>query len=79
MKKLLIFVFALILLSGCYTTFYPPADQNYTGAEEIPDSTRQVIINNYYESNEYYQTPHYQRYSLLWGSYYWDPFYYDYG
>ncbi|MDZ7820984.1 MAG: hypothetical protein U5N26_03725 [Candidatus Marinimicrobia bacterium] len=22
---------------------------------------------------------HYQRYSLLWGSYYWDPFYYDYG
>lgn len=70
---------SFILLSGCYTTFYPPANQNFDTASEIPDSARQVIINNYYETTKYYQTPNYQRYSLLWGSYYWDPFYYDYG
>jgi hypothetical protein len=50
-----------------------------SAADNIPDSTRQVIVNNYYETTEYYQVPYYHRYSLLWDSYYWDPFYYDYG
>lgn len=78
MKKLLILLFAAALLSGCYTTFYPTVAQQIGDTAEIPDSTKQIIINNYYESNEYYQVPHRWRYSLLWDSYYWDPFYYDY-
>lgn len=67
-----------IVLSGCYTTLYPPMSTEIQNAQDIPDSARQVIINNYYETTEYYQTPNYQRYSLLWGGNYWDPFYYDY-
>ncbi len=78
MKKLLIPLLTLALFSGCYTTFYPIAGQMMENSDAVPDSTRQIIINNYYETTEYYQVPHYQRYSLLWGSYYWDPFYYDY-
>lgn len=78
MKKILILLFAAAMLSGCYTTLYPTVAQQVGEAGEIPDSTKQIIINNYYESNEYYQVPHHWRYSLLWDSYYWDPFYYDY-
>ena len=78
MKKILLVLLAAVILSGCYTTFYPPANMDMSAANDIPDSTRQIIINNYYETTEYYQLPRYQRYSLLWGSYYWDPFYYDY-
>lgn len=79
MKNIVLILLILALLTGCYTTFYPNVAQQVEGIEEVPDSARQIIINNYYESNEYYQIPRYQRYSLLWGSYYWDPFYYDYG
>lgn len=78
MKKILILLFTAAIFSGCYTTFYPAVAQQVEDAGEIPDSTRQIIINNYYESNEYYQVPQRWRYSLLWDSYYWDPFYYDY-
>lgn len=78
MKKILLIILAGIILSGCYTTLYPPVTVQMQNATEVPDSARQVIINNYYETTEYYQMPHYQRYSLLWGDYYWDPFYYDY-
>ena len=78
MKKIWLVLLTGIILSGCYTTFYPSEAMNMGGAEAVPDSTRQIIINNYYETTEYYQVPHYRRYSLLWGDYYWDPFYYDY-
>ena len=78
MKKILLILLAAVVLSGCYTTLYPPANMDMSAANDIPDSTRQVIVNNYYETTEYYQVPYYHRYSLLWGSYYWDPFYYDY-
>ncbi len=79
MKKILLILLAAFTLSSCYTTFYPPEYMDMGNAESVPDSTRQVIINNYYETTEYYQVPHYRRYSLLWDDYYWDPFYYDYG
>ncbi|MDD3965624.1 MAG: hypothetical protein WC372_00120 [Candidatus Neomarinimicrobiota bacterium] len=79
MKKMILFLLIVALFTGCYTTFYPNVAQQVDGIENVPDSTRQIIINNYYESNEYYQVPRYQRYSLLWGDYYWDPFYYNYG
>lgn len=79
MKKIFLILLVAFALSSCYTTFYPPEYLDMSGAESIPDSTRQIIINNYYETTEYYQVPHYRRYSLLWGDYYWDPFYYDYG
>ncbi len=78
MKKILLILLTGVILSGCYTTFYPSEAMNMGGAEAVPDSTRQIIINNYYETTEYYQVPHYRRYSLIWGGYYWDPFYYDY-
>ncbi len=78
MKKILLPLLTLMLFTGCYTTFYPSVAQQIESVEHIPDSTRQIIINNYYESNEYYQVPRYQRYSLLWSDYYWDPFYYNY-
>ncbi len=78
MKKIFLILISVVLLTGCYTTLYPPANMDMSVSDEIPDSARQVIINNYYESTEYYQVPSYHRYSLLWGSYYWDPFYYDY-
>ncbi|MEA2078069.1 MAG: hypothetical protein U9O95_08640 [Candidatus Marinimicrobia bacterium] len=78
MKKILLILLAGVILTSCYTTFYPSEYMNMSAADNIPDSTRQIIINNYYETTEYYQVPHYRRYSLLWGSYYWDPFYYDY-
>jgi hypothetical protein len=79
MKKILLILLVTFTLSSCYTTFYPPEYMDMGNAESVPDSTRQIIINNYYETTEYYQVPHYRRYSLLWGDYYWDPFYYDYG
>ncbi|MCF7833085.1 MAG: hypothetical protein K9N05_05880 [Candidatus Marinimicrobia bacterium] len=79
MKKLFLILLAGVILSGCYTTLYPPANMNIGSADAVPDSTRQIIVNNYYETTEYYQIPHYRRYSLLWNDYYWDPFYYDYG
>ena len=78
MKKILIFLLTAVIISGCYTTLYPPISQQIEGTAEIPDSTRQIIINNYYETTEYYQVPRYHRYSLIWGSHIWDPFYYDY-
>lgn len=78
MKKIFLILIAAVMLSGCYTTLYPPANMDMSAADQVPDSTRQVIINNYYETTEYYQVPSYHRYSLIWGSYYWDPFYYDY-
>ena len=78
MKKIFLILIAAITLSSCYTTFYPPQSMDMGAAETVPDSTRQIIINNYYETTEYYQIPNYRRYSLLWGDYYWDPFYYDY-
>jgi len=78
MKKLMIFLLTAAVFSGCYTTFNPPVGQQIEGVSDIPDSTRQIIINNYYETTEYYQVPYYQRYNLLWGTYVWDPFYYDY-
>jgi len=79
MKKIFLILLIAFTLSSCYTTFYPPEYMDMGNAESVPDSTRQVIINNYYETTEYYQVPHYRRYSLLWDDYYWDPFYYDYG
>ncbi len=79
MKKILLILLVAFTLSSCYTTFYPPEYMDMGNAESVPDSTRQVIINNYYETTEYYQVPYYRRYSLLWDDYYWDPFYYDYG
>ena len=79
MKKILLILLMAFTLSSCYTTFYPPEYIDIGNAESVPDSTRQVIINNYYETSEYYQVPYYRRYSLLWDDYYWDPFYYDYG
>lgn len=78
MKKTLLIMLVAVILSGCYTTLYPPMSMDMQGSEQVPDSTKQVIINNYYETSEYYQIPHYSRYSWLWGDYYWDPFYYDY-
>lgn len=78
MKKMFLILLTGIILSSCYTTFYPPQAMNTEMSEAIPDSTRQVIVNNYYETTEYYQIPNYRRYSLLWGDYYWDPFYYNY-
>ncbi len=78
MKKTLLIMLVAVILSGCYTTLYPPMSMQMQSAEEVPDSVKQVIINNYYETSEYYQIPHYSRYSWLWGDYYWDPFYYDY-
>jgi len=79
MKKIFLILLVAFTLSSCYTTFYPPEYMDMGAAESVPDSTRQIIINNYYETTEYYQVPHYRRYSLLWDDYYWDPFYYDYG
>lgn len=78
MKKIFLILLTGVILSGCYTTLYPPQAMNNETNQTIPDSTRQVIINNYYETTEYYQVPHYRRYSLIWGGYYWDPFYYNY-
>jgi len=79
MKKVFFVLLIAFTLSSCYTTFYPPEYMDMGAAESVPDSTKQIIINNYYETTEYYQVPHYRRYSLLWSDYYWDPFYYDYG
>lgn len=78
MKRFALLLFTVLIFSGCYTTLYPPYNSEIADTyTSIPDSTEQIIVNNYYESNEYYQVPNYYRYSFIWNDYYWDPFYYD--
>lgn len=78
MKRFTLLLFTVLLFSGCYTTLYPPYNPEIADTySSIPDSTEKIIVNNYYESNEYYQVPNYYRYSFIWNDYYWDPFYYD--